>query len=84
MAIDTIPTQNELNDVPRLVPTSKRHQSQLHRAFQIEEEVKCRCPRVLIVDDEPFNIIALKGQLEMFGIIGSDKAFNGKEALEKV
>jgi len=70
--------------MPRLVPTSKRHQSQLHRAFHIEEEVKCQCPRVLIVDDEPFNIIAMKGQLEMFGIIGSEKAFNGKEALEKV
>ncbi len=36
------------------------------------------------MDDEPFNIIAMQGQLEMFGIVGTDKAFNGKEALEKV
>lgn len=84
MAIDSVIMQNEVIDIPRMVPTSKRHQSQLHKRFQIDEEVKCSCSRVLIVDDEPFNIIAIKGQLEMFGIVGTDKAFNGKEALEKV
>ncbi|TNV72398.1 hypothetical protein FGO68_gene9237 [Halteria grandinella] len=50
-----------------------------------EQKKECKCPKILIVDDEPFNLIALEGQLN---IINPDlricKAFNGKEALEKV
>ena len=36
------------------------------------------------MDDEPFNIIAIQGQLGMFGIETTDKAFNGKEALDRI
>jgi PleD family two-component response regulator len=38
--------------------------------------------RVLVVDDEPFNLIALEGQLLMLGISQIDKAFNGEDALK--
>ena len=41
-------------------------------------------PRVLIVDDEPFNLIVLEGLLNMNGITRIDKAFNGLEAFEIV
>jgi CheY-like chemotaxis protein len=39
---------------------------------------------VLIVDDEPFNLIALEGLLNMKGITDIHKAFNGVEAIEMV
>lgn len=38
--------------------------------------------QVLIVDDEPFNLIALEGLLNMIGIDHVEKAFNGREALD--
>jgi CheY-like chemotaxis protein len=39
---------------------------------------------VLVVDDEPFNIIALQGMLEHLGVQKVDKALNGREALEMI
>jgi CheY-like chemotaxis protein len=44
----------------------------------------CSCPNILIVDDEPFNIIALQGLLLQIGITKVEKAFNGEEALKKI
>lgn len=40
----------------------------------------CRCPSVLVVDDDVFNISALEGILQKLGV-SSTAAFNGKEAL---
>ncbi len=75
MNIDTLLTNTE----------SPIQQSQINFLNRtVKEELKCECPKILIVDDEPFNIIAAQGQLEMFGIPNTEKAFNGKEALEKV
>jgi CheY-like chemotaxis protein len=34
------------------------------------------------VDDEPFNLIALEGLLNVLGITKIEKAFNGREALD--
>ena len=39
--------------------------------------------RILIVDDDPFNIDILEQRLETLGY-ETDKAANGREALEKV
>ena len=44
----------------------------------------CHCSRVLVADDEPFNIVALAGVLEMLGVADVDKAYNGQEALDAV
>jgi CheY-like chemotaxis protein len=44
----------------------------------------CKCPRILVTDDDPFNHMALEGLFMMQGIMGIDRAYNGKEALEKV
>ncbi|CAD8210920.1 unnamed protein product [Paramecium octaurelia] len=41
------------------------------------------CPRVLIVDDEYFNIMALQMLMSQYSAI-SDKAYNGMEALELI
>ena len=39
---------------------------------------------MLIVDDEPFNLIALEGLLSYLSIERIDKALNGRDALDIV
>lgn len=46
---------------------------------EMEEEIT---ERVLIVDDEPFNLIVLEGMLNMLGINEVKTAYNGQQALE--
>lgn len=46
-------------------------------------EIPCECPRILVADDEPFNIIALEGILQQYNVSSIDRAFNGQEALQK-
>jgi CheY-like chemotaxis protein len=36
------------------------------------------------VDDEPFNIIALEGLFQQFGVEKVDRAFNGREAIRLI
>ena len=43
----------------------------------------CECPKILIVDDDPFNLTALDQILSKIGI-ACTWAFNGKEALQKI
>ena len=37
--------------------------------------------KILIVDDEPFNLIALEALLNISNIFQIEKAFNGRQAL---
>ena len=46
-------------------------------------ETRCNCPKVLIVDDDVFNITALSIILKKFGFI-VDSAYNGEQAIQKV
>ena len=41
-------------------------------------------PQILIVDDEPFNLIVLESLLNEFNLTRINKAFNGLQALEEV
>lgn len=45
---------------------------------------RCHCSKILVVDDEPFNIIALEGLFQQFGVEKVDRAFNGREALRLI
>ena len=45
--------------------------------------VKCCCPQLLIVDDNSFNVLVIKGFLKGNASI-CDEAVNGKEAIDKV
>lgn len=45
---------------------------------------ECTCAPILIVDDEPFNLIILEGLLAHRGFDKVDKAYNGQEALDKI
>lgn len=44
---------------------------------------RCSCPRILVVDDNVFNIIALQTILSKFGYV-SDTAYNGQVAIDKI
>ena len=44
----------------------------------------CKCSKILVVDDEAFNIIVMEGLLNEFGITRVDRAYNGREALSKI
>ena len=49
-----------------------------------EPLVNCSCPKVLIVDDEPFNLITLESMLQQFKVGAVEKAHNGKDAMGKI
>jgi hypothetical protein len=38
----------------------------------------CRCAKILIADDEPFNLIALEGFLQCYNVGTVDKVYHGK------
>jgi hypothetical protein len=44
----------------------------------------CNCNKILVVDDDPFNIIALEGLFQQFGVEKVDHAFNGREAIRMI
>eukprot|EP00347_Sterkiella_histriomuscorum_P020032 403339357 len=73
---------------PQLNPRLKKEQQQQYVSSKFKDQKQetqqlCKCPQVLIVDDEPFNLIALEGILEMSGVTKVEKAFNGKDGLNK-
>jgi CheY-like chemotaxis protein len=45
--------------------------------------VECKCAKILIVDDEPTNILALTLMLSKFAL-KADSSLNGKECLIKL
>ena len=47
------------------------------------QKIECKCPKVLIVDDDMFNINALELILSKLKL-SSHCAFNGKQAVEKI
>lgn len=55
------------------------------RALIMKDEIpstrRCKCPSVLIVDDEPFNIVTIEGLLCSKGVELCARAYNGVEAL---
>lgn len=58
-----------------LIPEKKENSDK-----QIDEELKCKCPSVLIVDDDPFNQLSLELILKNLGF-KSKKANHGLEAI---
>ena len=52
-------------------------------AFSLMISTVCTCPRILIVDDDIFNLMALNQLLSKLGL-GCHWAYNGKQAIEKI
>eukprot|EP00347_Sterkiella_histriomuscorum_P002987 403366034 len=47
------------------------------------QSLECPCPKILIADDDPFNVMALQGLIDQIHTGPIDKAFNGRDALSK-
>lgn len=48
---------------------------------QVISTTQCKCPKLLVVDDEPFNHLALEGLFMLQGVENIAKAFNGQDAI---
>ena len=53
------------------------------RLSRLERKQGCGCCRVLIADDEPFNVMALEALLSKHGI-ECDSVFDGQSLLDKI
>ena len=51
-------------------------------SFKIER--KCSCQKVLIVDDNMFNIMSLKLMFEQMNFTEFEEAWNGQEAVDRI
>ena len=52
--------------------------------IEVTQQIPIEQPNILIVDDEPFNLIVLESLLNEFNLTRISKAFNGRQALEDV
>ena len=64
-----------------LIQTSSNFDTLISIPSQVQ--ISCKCPKVLIVDDDPFNLTALDQILKRLQI-PCHWAFNGKEAIQKI
>ena len=48
-----------------------------------EEQIKCNCLDILIVDDEEFNVMASQKMMKNLGIL-TDAAYNGEECINLI
>ena len=68
------------------IPYSKMKRSMTHNQMSqtsTASQISCKCPKILIVDDDPFNLTALEQILNKLRI-DCHWAFNGREAIEKI
>ncbi|CDW91215.1 periplasmic sensor hybrid histidine kinase [Stylonychia lemnae] len=65
-------------------PIVKKQRTKKQKDPAKTEYLKCKCSKILIVDDEPFNLIALEGLLNQLEIEDIDKSYNGLEAITKI
>lgn len=94
--MSTIPFENEVSPfyleeqrnrqqaiLKRNRETRRSHDLIKVSAKDFEEPRKCSCAQVLIVDDDPYNILAIETILDRLKV-SFDSCFNGKEVISKV
>ena len=66
---------------------AKSHAMSLNKLHFFSENIKvqktCNCSEILVVDDDEFNLLAMKAQLEALNLSNLDFARNGQEAVTK-
>lgn len=82
LSIESIPI-SEKQRFELLRNFSKNELPESLRKFESVEEIRCTCPKVLIADDDSFNLTALEQNLSKFRVT-CDWAFHGQQALEKI
>ncbi len=68
-----------------LIPNTLRPQKLISRYYESQQQAKdsCLCNKILIVDDNEYNIYALETMLKMRGFM-SDCTNNGKTAVKMI
>ncbi|CAK80497.1 unnamed protein product, partial (macronuclear) [Paramecium tetraurelia] len=72
-----------LKDVEEIASNSKDSVQKVYVSSKKFLNQQCKCPQILIVDDVPFNHIALFALLQAFGW-KADSAYDGDSAIRKV
>ncbi|CAD8213959.1 unnamed protein product [Paramecium octaurelia] len=87
VSTDTVNNECSVEDYQARIKYIKSwHQQQQQQSFLLRSNqsfIECRCPNILIVDDEQINILALSILLEQLGL-NSDQVFNGKECVDLI
>ncbi|CAD8083208.1 unnamed protein product [Paramecium sonneborni] len=87
VSIETVNNECSIEDYQTRVKYIKsQQQQQQQQSFLMRSNqslIECRCPNILIVDDEQINILALSILLEQLGFT-SDQVFNGKECVDLI
>ena len=70
------------------LPASPTLPRKLNRPSKLKSDVyfsfpQCNCPKALLVDDEPLNLVVLSGYLSSINV-EADRAENGKIAIDKI
>ena len=73
----------ELLDTCIMSPTIMSPLRNYSSLIESKNPVSCKCPKILIVDDDTFNLTALEQILSKLRLT-CDWALNGKEAIEKI
>jgi len=73
----------ELPETIRPVLYSKLHTLESSNSDSEVPEISCVCPQILIVDDNPFNVMAFETILSSFNI-KSESVYAGSSAIEKL
>ncbi|CAD8077187.1 unnamed protein product [Paramecium primaurelia] len=87
VSMDTINNECSVEDYQTRVKYIKSQQyQQQQQSFLLRSNqslIECRCPNILIVDDEQINILALSILLDQLGL-SSDQVFNGQECVDLI
>ncbi|CDW77636.1 multi-sensor hybrid histidine kinase [Stylonychia lemnae] len=67
----------------QLTNQSNQQAAQNQNLYLNSKFQECQCPLILIADDDPFNLVVLKGMLSLTGIDNVEAAYNGKQAICK-
>ena len=79
-----LPLSNSVqSDLLNQSPTQKLLSSSLRPTVTTTTPAGCSCPKLLIVDDDSFNLIALEQLLSKLKI-PCDQAYNGQQAIDKI
>eukprot|EP00347_Sterkiella_histriomuscorum_P011293 403373008 len=86
--IDLNNTNRSINQNERLISEEQENPTKNATPFNLAKEQSTfknerTYNEMLNIDDDPFNIIALEGMLNIQGILNIDKAYDGRDAFQK-
>lgn len=85
---DVMPSQKMIKSVRIMKPRLRKSESFWERFLQpyvgLEEAKKCSCTNILLVDDLPFNILAIEIMIKDQFNLNWDKAFSGDQAISMI